>query len=101
MNHYEPPIEWADHEDIAIALYEKFGDDFSEAKIYRIRFTELLEWILTLPNFNGTREQSTEGQVGVRVARPPIAAPLNPTQAGPYDLAQPAVAGCSLFLSRL
>ena len=25
MNHYEPPIEWADHEDIAIALYEKLG----------------------------------------------------------------------------
>jgi len=63
MNHYEPPIEWADHEDIAIALYEKFGDDFTEAKIYRIRFTELLEWILTLPNFNGTREQSTEGHL--------------------------------------
>jgi FeS assembly protein IscX len=63
VNHYEPPIEWADHEDIAIALYEKFGDDFTEAKIYRIRFTELLEWILTLPNFNGTREQSTEGHL--------------------------------------
>ena len=63
MNHYEPPIEWADHEDVAIALYEKFGDDFSEAKIYRARFTELLEWILTLPNFAGTREQSTEGHL--------------------------------------
>jgi FeS assembly protein IscX len=63
VNHYEPPIEWADHEDIAIALYEKFGDDFTEAKIYRVRFTELLEWILTLPNFSGTREQSTEGHL--------------------------------------
>ena len=63
VNHYEPPIQWADHEDIAIALYEKFGDDFTEAKIYRIRFTELLEWILTLPNFAGTREQSTEGHL--------------------------------------
>ena len=63
VNHYEPPIEWADHEDIAIALYEKFGDDFTEAKIYRIRFTELLDWILTLPNFAGTREQSTEGHL--------------------------------------
>jgi FeS assembly protein IscX len=49
MNHYEPPIQWADHEDVAIALYEKFGDDFTEAKIYRIRFTELIEWVLTLP----------------------------------------------------
>jgi len=63
VNHYEPPIQWADHEDIAIALYEKFGDDFSEAKIYRVRFTELLEWVLTLPNFEGTREQSTEGHL--------------------------------------
>ena len=43
MNHFEPPMHWADHEDIALALYEKFGDDFTEAKIYRIRFTDLLE----------------------------------------------------------
>jgi FeS assembly protein IscX len=57
------PIHWADHEDIAIELYEKFGDDFSESKIYRLRFTDLLEWILTLPNFEGTREQSTEGHL--------------------------------------
>ncbi len=63
MNHYEPPIQWADHEDVAIALYEKFGDDFGESKIYRIRFTELLDWVLSLPNFAGTREQSTEGHL--------------------------------------
>lgn len=36
------PVEWIDHEDIAIKLYEKFGDDFTESKIYRIRFTQLL-----------------------------------------------------------
>ena len=52
------PIHWNDHEDIAIELYEKFGDDFGEAKIYRIRFTDLLEWVLTLPNFAGTRQAS-------------------------------------------
>ncbi|WP_223651655.1 Fe-S cluster assembly protein IscX [Hymenobacter psoromatis] len=63
MNHYEPPIQWADHEDVAIALYEKFGDDFGESKIYRIRFTELLDWVLTLPNFEGTREQANEGHL--------------------------------------
>ena len=63
VNHYEPPIEWADHEDIAIALYEKFGDDFTEAKIYRIRFTDLIEWVLSLDNFDGTREQATEGHL--------------------------------------
>ena len=27
---YEPPINWTDYEDIALALYEKFGDDFDE-----------------------------------------------------------------------
>lgn len=60
---YEPPIKWNDYEDIAIALYEKFGDDFNESKIYRIRFTELLEWVLALPNFEGTREQANEGHL--------------------------------------
>ncbi|GAA3934326.1 Fe-S cluster assembly protein IscX [Hymenobacter algoricola] len=63
MAHFEPPIQWNDHEDIAMALYEKFGAEFGEAKIYRIRFTELLDWIMTLPNFAGQREQSTEGHL--------------------------------------
>jgi FeS assembly protein IscX len=63
MAHFEPPIQWNDHEDIAIALYEKFGDEFGEAKIYRIRFTELLDWVMSLPNFAGTREQSNEGHL--------------------------------------
>lgn len=57
------PIYWNDHEDIAQELYEKFGDEFNEAKIYRIRFTELLEWVLQLPNFKGTKEESTEGHL--------------------------------------
>ena len=57
------PIHWADHEDIAINLYERFGDDFSEGKIYRIRFTELLDWILEIPTFVGKREESTEGHL--------------------------------------
>ena len=34
------PINWSDHEDIAIKLYERFGEDLNEGKIYRIRFTE-------------------------------------------------------------
>ena len=46
MTHFEPPIHWADHEDIAMKLYERFGDEFNEGRIYRIRFTDLLEWIL-------------------------------------------------------
>ena len=58
---YEPPIKWNDFEDIAIKLYEKFGPDFNEGKIYRIRFTELLEWVLELPWFEGKREDCNEG----------------------------------------
>ncbi|MEO1437468.1 MAG: Fe-S cluster assembly protein IscX [Bacteroidota bacterium] len=54
------PINWADHEDIAMALYDRFGDEFTESKIYRIRFTDLLVWILEIPNFEGTKEGSSE-----------------------------------------
>jgi len=57
------PIQWADHEDIAMKLYERFGDEFTEGKIYRIRFTDLLDWILEIPNFEGKREGSTEGHL--------------------------------------
>jgi FeS assembly protein IscX len=63
MEMYEPPIKWSDYEDIAMKLYERFGEDFSEAKIYRIRFTELLEWVLEIPNFEGKREDSNEGHL--------------------------------------
>ena len=57
------PIKWNDYEDIAIALFEKFGTEFSEAKIYRIRFTELMEWVLELPNFVGKKEECNEGHL--------------------------------------
>lgn len=57
------PIEWQEHEDIAIKLYERFGDDFTESKIYRIRFTDLLIWILEIPSFVGKKEDSTEGHL--------------------------------------
>ncbi len=57
------PINWTDYEDIAIALYEKFGDEFGESRIYRIRFTELIEWVLSLPNFVGKREECNEGHL--------------------------------------
>ena len=60
---FELPIHWKDHEDISMALYERFGDDFGESKSYRIRFTELLEGILEIPNFKGTREECTEGHL--------------------------------------
>jgi len=57
------PINWADHEDIAIGLYEKSGDEFTEGKIYRLRFTQLIEWILELPNFEGKREDCNEAHL--------------------------------------
>ncbi len=61
--HYEPPIYWHDHEDVAQKLYEKFGDDFNESKIYRIRFTDLIEWVLSLEGFEGKREDCNEGHL--------------------------------------
>jgi FeS assembly protein IscX len=63
MSTFEPPIYWNDHEDIALKLYERFGDDYTESKIYRIRFTELLEWVLAIDGFVGTKEGSTEGHL--------------------------------------
>lgn len=63
MSHFEPPIAWADHEDIAMKLHERFGDEFTESKIYRVRFTDLLDWVMEIPNFEGKREQSNEGHL--------------------------------------
>ena len=34
MAHFEPPIGWSDHEDIALKLYERFGDDFTESECH-------------------------------------------------------------------
>ncbi|MFM6975900.1 MAG: Fe-S cluster assembly protein IscX [Sphingobacteriaceae bacterium] len=60
---YALPIHWNDYEDIAMGLYEKFGDEFGESRIYRIRFTELMEWVLSLPSFAGKREECNEGHL--------------------------------------
>lgn len=57
------PIKWKDHEDIAIKLYDRFGDDFTESNIYRIRFTELIEWVLEIDTFVEDREKCTEGHL--------------------------------------
>ena len=63
QNKLDLPIHWKDHEDIAMGLYEKFGGDFNESKIYRIRFTELTDWVLSLPSFVGTRQECNEGHL--------------------------------------
>ena len=60
---FEPPINWGDYEDIAIKLYERFGAGFGEGKIYRIRFTELLEWVLEIGSFEGKRADCNEGHL--------------------------------------
>lgn len=65
MEAFELDMEWKDHEDIAISLYEKFGDEFTESKIYRIRFTDLHKWILELDNFVGDPKDSTEGDLEI------------------------------------
>ncbi len=57
------PITWTDYEDIAMKLYDRFGDGFDEGKIYRIRFTDLLDWILEIKNFEGKREECNEGHL--------------------------------------
>ncbi len=57
------PINWSDHEDIAMKLYERFGDEFDEGRIYRIRFTDLMEWVLEIENFAGQKDECTEGHL--------------------------------------
>ena len=59
----QPPYSWGDYEDIAINLYEKFGDKFGESEIYRIRFTDLIEWVLVLDKFEGKRKDCNEGHL--------------------------------------
>ena len=44
-------------------LYEKFGNEYSESKIYRIRFTELIDWVLSIENFVGKKEECNEAHL--------------------------------------
>ena len=52
----EAPLAWTDIEDIAYALFEK------EPALdpLTVRFTDLRDKILELPNFTGEREQCNE-----------------------------------------
>ncbi|MCS6917836.1 MAG: Fe-S cluster assembly protein IscX [Chitinophagales bacterium] len=60
---HEPSINWPDYEDIAMKLYERFGDEFNESRIYRVRFTDLIQWVLEIPSFVGKREECNEGHL--------------------------------------
>lgn len=50
---------WKDLDDIAIALCEAHpGQD-----PLKVRFTDLLDWVLALDGFTGKREESNEGKL--------------------------------------
>jgi FeS assembly protein IscX len=50
-------MKWADAEDIAIALTEKFPD----TDPLTVRFTDLRSWVLDLPGFADDPKASNEG----------------------------------------
>ncbi len=49
-------MRWTDTYDIAIALEE----NHPQADNVNLRFTDLLQWVLALEGFEGTREQCNE-----------------------------------------
>ena len=52
-------LTWKDAEDIGIALYESHpGTD-----PLKVRFTDLLEWVLKVEDFVGLREESNEAKL--------------------------------------
>lgn len=50
---------WIDLDDIAIDLYENHPD----TDPLKVRFTDLLTFVLELENFSGTREESNEAKL--------------------------------------
>lgn len=52
-------ITWKDAEDIGIALYERHPD----TDPLKVRFTDLLEWVLKVEDFVGLREESNEAKL--------------------------------------
>jgi FeS assembly protein IscX len=52
-------ITWKDIDDIAMALYERFPDQDP----LKVRFTDLLEWVLQVEGFTGRREESNESKL--------------------------------------
>ena len=49
-------INWTDLDEIGFQLYEAHPDQ----NPLDIRFTDLLDWVLAIPGFVGTREESNE-----------------------------------------
>ena len=52
-------IGWSNIEDIGIALSEKFPD----TDPLKVRFTDLLQWITELEDFDGDPMKSNEGKL--------------------------------------
>ncbi len=52
-------LDWGRYEDIGIALYEKFPD----VDPLKVRFTDLLQWILELDGFTGEAAASNEAKL--------------------------------------
>ena len=49
-------MKWTDSLDIAIALYEKYPDVDPQ----RVRFTDLMKWVMDLEEFDDTPERCGE-----------------------------------------
>lgn len=54
-----PSLDWDSTEDIALALYDKFP----EQDPLKVRFTDLLKWIVELDGFTGDPAKSNEGRL--------------------------------------
>lgn len=52
-------IGWEDIDDIAIELYDKYP----EKAPLSVRFTDLLDYVLDIEGFTGTRNQSNEAKL--------------------------------------
>ncbi len=54
-----PNLTWADLEDIALALYDKFPDQDPSY----VRFTDLHKWITELEDFSDDPKKSNEAKL--------------------------------------
>ena len=52
-----PPLHWSDHEDLALALHERFPD----LDPLTVRFTDLHRWVCELQDFADNPDASNEG----------------------------------------
>lgn len=55
MNTYD----WDDREEIALQLSEKYPDKDP----LTVRFTDLRDWVIALPGFDGDPQKSSEGKL--------------------------------------